>query len=829
MTHCDTTNHRRAGARVSHLALCAMLSLGGAYLGSPTTALAQAGTETAQDFAIAAQPLAAALLEFSDRTGLQVFADQRLVRGHRSARVEGEMTPQAALTRLLAPSGLSYRASGDKVVAIVDPRVGLPGGQNEAGLLLPPIQVTLPQGGTGGRGFQGASDSIYETAASVSEVTRDTMTSARVRHANDLLDDVAGVYTADNPQDPGLNINLRGLQDQSRIATSIDGVRQNFQLSGHGSTGYVYLDPSMFRAAQVEKTVTAGPGGAASLGGQVDFRTLGAEDLIAEGAAQGGQVIAATGSNGYDFAGSAFWAKRLSDQIAVTAGISRRKLGDYDIGHDGDIDGYFGPISEPADYTSSETLSGLAKVELTPDEDQTLTLSWLGFSGDYSTGTGQYIDTNETTNHTLRAGYSYDPASPLLDLNADLWANRTRVDQYRPPRTNYGAFDVSYEMMSYGASVDNTSALVLAGRPLSLRYGVEAFQDNTETRSTGSDPTDDPQGAWYAGTMPDGTREVASAFASADYQLSERFGLHLGLRRDSYDLSGTALIYDEGTQDYSEEQIESSGARWLPSAQLTFEPGPNLDLWLSYSEGYRPPAIMEVAASGTHIGSGGQFYIPNPALRPETSRTWEIGANYTRDDALRPGDSLRLKAVVFSREVEDYVSLWYNSDFRFTNMNSNGTSTFDGIELEAAYDAGRFFIGGTYSWMDADIDTSYSLTQVIAGMEFTYDMDGGLFVYMPPEQKATLEAGMRLLDDRLTLGTRATWASDSVYGGAAGYQSDVSGFTVYDLFGSYALSDSAMVNFGVENVTDLAYADVLGNPNYGTPGRTFTVSLDTRF
>ncbi|MBR9765500.1 MAG: TonB-dependent receptor [Rhodobacteraceae bacterium] len=822
-------NPRRRAARVSHLALCTAISLAGSYLATTPPALAQAGAEATRDFAIPAQPLAAALLEFSHRSGFQVFAEQRLVEGHRSARVEGTMTPQAALTRLLAPSGLGYRETGEDVLAIVDPRLDLPGGGPEAGMLLPPIQVTLPRGGSAGRGFQGASDSIYETAASVSEVSRETMTSARVRHANDLLDDVAGVYTADNPQDPGVNINLRGLQDQSRIATSIDGVRQNFQLSGHGSTGYVYLDPSMFRSVHVDKTVTAGPGAAASLGGQVDFRTLGADDLIAEGEVQGGQVIVSTGTNAYDFAGSAFWARRLSDQVAVTAGISRRRLGDYDIGHDGDIDGYFGPISEPADYTSSETLSGLAKIELTPDDDQALTLSWLGFSGDYGTGTGQYIDTNETTNHTLRAGYSYDPASPLLDLNAELWANRTRVDQYRPPRTNYGAFDVSYQMMSYGVSLDNTSALRLAGRPLSLRYGIEAFQDNTETRSTGSDPTDDPQGAWYAGTMPQGTREVASAFATADYQLADRFGLQMGLRRDSYDLSGTALIYDESAQDYDEEQIRSSGARWLPSARLTFEPGPDLDLWLSYSEGYRPPAIMEVAASGTHIGSGGQFYIPNPDLRPETSRTWEIGANYTRDDALRPGDSLRLKAVAFSREVEDYVSLWYTSNYRYTNMNSEGASTFDGIELEAAYDTGGFFIGGTYSWMDADIDTSYTMTQVIAGMEFTVDAEGGLFVYMPPEQKATLEAGVRLLGDRLTLGTRVTWASDSVYGGSAGYQSDVSGFTVYDLFGSYALSDRAMVNFGVENVTDLAYADVLGNPNYGAPGRTFTLSLDTRF
>ena len=142
-----------------------------------------------------------------------------------------------------------------------------------------------------------------------------------------------------------------------------------------------------------------------------------------------------------------------------------------------------------------------------------------------------------------------------------------------------------------------------------------------------------------------------------------------------------------------------------------------------------------------------------------------------------------------------------------------------------------FFIGGTYTWLDADIDTSYTYHYVIIPgvVEGDADAEGGLIVYIPPEHKATLQAGMRFFDRKLMLGGRVTYSGPTVYRGSAGYQSDIDGFTVYDVFGSYDFSDTASLNFAVNNVTDVAYADALGNPNYGAPGRTATVSLKVKF
>lgn len=681
-------------------------------------------------------------------------------------------------------------------------------------------------------GFQGTPDWVYETSGGLSVVSVDNFDSNPPRHANDLLDDVSGTYTADNPQDPGVNVNVRGLQDQTRVNTTIDGVRQNFQLSGHGSTGFVYLDPAMMRQVEVRKTVSSGAGGAASLGGQVDFRTVIADDLLDPGDRVGGEVEAGTGTNAYEFDGSLLMAVRASDALSLVGGVSHRNLGDYDIGHEGEIEGYFGPVTESADYTGSDIWSGLVKAEWTPDDETSLVLSWLGFKGEYETGTSQYIDTNTTTNHTLRAGYDYDGLSPLVDLKANVWYNYTHVDQYRPARTSYDAFDVDYEMGSVGATLENTSEFKILDRVLSVNYGLEAFRDDTSTTSVGADPTDDPDGAWFAGAMPEGRRTVASVFSSAEYDVTDWLTVGGGLRYDTYDLSGTALLWDFGTSSWYQESVSNSGGRLLPSASVTVSPTGWLDVFASYSEGYRPPTVMENAVSGTHIG-GGLLYVPNPDLEPEYSKTWEIGANLRMDDLFTQGDALRIKTAAFDRLVENYMSLGVVSlsPYQYTTMNAGNDSRIRGVELEANYESDRFFIGGSYTYLDADIDTSYTFHYVVIPdvIEFDLEYEGGLFIYVPPKHKATMEAGMHFLDGDLTLGGRVTYAAPTVYRGSAGYQSDVDGFTVYDVFGSYKFNETATLNFAVNNITDVAYADILGNPNYGAPGRTATMSLKIKF
>ena len=73
---------------------------------------AAAQTRSSMQFAIAAQPLAAALDTYSITTGLELYYDGDLAVGRRSIAVEGPRAPEVALQELLAGSGLVARATG---------------------------------------------------------------------------------------------------------------------------------------------------------------------------------------------------------------------------------------------------------------------------------------------------------------------------------------------------------------------------------------------------------------------------------------------------------------------------------------------------------------------------------------------------------------------------------------------------------------------------------------------------------------------------------------------------------------------------------------------
>src|SRR6516225_866511 len=67
-----------------------------------------------------AQPVRAALREFSAQSGVQVLlrVDNISVEGVLASKVEGELTAQAALTRLLQNTGLTYEFINDCTVRV---------------------------------------------------------------------------------------------------------------------------------------------------------------------------------------------------------------------------------------------------------------------------------------------------------------------------------------------------------------------------------------------------------------------------------------------------------------------------------------------------------------------------------------------------------------------------------------------------------------------------------------------------------------------------------------------------------------------------------------
>lgn len=94
----------------------------------------------------------------------------------------------------------------------------------------------------------------------------------------------------------------------------------------------------------------------------------------------------------------------------------------------------------------------------------------------------------------------------------------------------------------------------------------------------------------------------------------------------------------------------------------------------------------------------------------------------------------------------------------------------------------------------------------------------------------TLDAGVRLLERRLTLGGRMNHVggtSPNVGVLTSSYQT--SDYTLFDLYGSLKFNDHAKLRFGVNNLTDVAYVPALGTDSLPAPGRTISASFNVKF
>jgi hemoglobin/transferrin/lactoferrin receptor protein len=103
---------------------------------------------------------------------------------------------------------------------------------------------------------------------------------------------------------------------------------------------------------------------------------------------------------------------------------------------------------------------------------------------------------------------------------------------------------------------------------------------------------------------------------------------------------------------------------------------------------------------------------------------------------------------------------------------------------------------------------------------------------VPPKYSGSLTVGVRAFEEKLTLGARMHFASvraGTVWqgGSASRVGVDVSWpeYRIFDVFGSYKLTEDAIINFSVENITDEYYFGALSSVGIPSPGRTARIGL----
>jgi hemoglobin/transferrin/lactoferrin receptor protein len=904
------------------MTLSSTLTLGGAALAQS----AQAPAVSQRSFSVPAGSLASALVAFGKQAGVQVSYVPSLATGLQTSGVTGTLSTDAALSQLLAGTGLSFKMSGTKTVVIEGAGGGSSGTATIPGAIaLDTIDVSGGNAASGA-GFQGTPDWVYETPSSVSVVTSEAIKSVPARNMRDAIATAPGVYAGEgNGSFPTVSPNIRGLQDSGRIVVSIDGARQNAQRGfGNGASGYqsnsgqAYVDGAFVREVNITKNPEAKAGSAGSLGGGVNFRTVGADDLIPAGHKWGMETNITRGTNEYDFQGSALLATRIGESLSLTGGVSKLELGEYKPGQNG------GETGASGSFKGRDAWSSFLKLEGAFGDVKT-SLSWMHQENDFQYGSEVYTNGENVRNDSATARLSWKPDNALIDANASFWISDTMTNETRAARPTAPETEIDMGFTSFGGVLENTSRIDTAAGGLKLNYGVEAFHDKATAEASSTTLAKNPTWASsYIAFGPPGKRDVASSFLNGELKPADWVTLSGGIRYDWSRLHGTPTYYNRQTTStggnrivgsvtnylayvmqynqtsynlryaictygeyngrvFTQAQrdaacavlnttwpntrgeiidgrwydagvtyygtiytttepaytldIDRTDGAWLPSATIELKPVDWFRPYVSYSHSFRPPTITEAFFVGGPPGDFlGLAYAPNVDLRPETARTWEIGANIIRDGLLDDRDSFRFKAVAFQREIDDYIVLGdivtqevtLRSTPYLSFVNSEGTTTMRGIELEGNYDLRFAWLGAAASWLDTDWAEK---TQIFSNGVTT--TTGEIFAVagaVPPEFKLVLDGGVRLLDERLQIGARYTHVAPTlqrILDDQGGLRESTEPYSTIDLYGSLSFNEHTMLRFAVNNVTDINY--IPATAAYNAPGRTSTIGFQIKY
>ena len=136
-----------------------------------------------------------------------------------------------------------------------------------------------------------ATEAVYSTPAAVSSVSQGEIQTFGQTDLDEVLRTIPGTFTRENPNNPGVAVNIRGFEGSGRVNMMIDGVRQNFRFTGHDAQGFTYVDPLLVAGIDVQRGAVSTAGGAGALAGTANFRTLDVSDIVKDGQGVGGVSV----------------------------------------------------------------------------------------------------------------------------------------------------------------------------------------------------------------------------------------------------------------------------------------------------------------------------------------------------------------------------------------------------------------------------------------------------------------------------------------------------------------------------------------------------------
>lgn len=621
-------------------AACALL-----LLAAGTAAAAEPQGQFAFD--LPAEPLSQALKEVAVRTGRNVIVPSDLVGARQAQALSGLFTAEQAVSRLLEGTGLRYRLVETTLVVERVP-FAESSAPDSAGEIDPSgIVVT----GTHVRGAPPTSPVIVLTredidrtgATSVDELIRTVPQNSQggVNKENSLV----ALPDAD-PTDHGSGINLRGLGQRATLVL-LNGRR--LAPSSHGS----FVDVSMIPVSAVERVEILTDGASAiygsdAVGGVVNFvlrdRFEGLETTAQAGtttAGGGTQVLLSQAAGKAWTGGHALVAYEFRQEQEIRAG-------DRPFTIDLRPDTYLLPNER------KHGLLGTLEQELAPGLRAGVTATFAHRRTErtvFQSISPLPIGVDAAaTGTTLSGEIAYDlPHGWLARIDGNYGLSKTTQRQTQPggiPLVN--ARDVRNSILEGELHLDGP-LMSLSGGPVMLALGgdfrAERYRDQFQSST-------------FAPTVRNGRRTIGSLYGELSVPLFSSAN-----RRPGFELLqlSAAARYDRYT---------GTGSSFDPKVGLLWSPIPDLKLRGSYSSSFRAPLLSEITGAYNALYLPALFFYVDPAqapagsialflqgsnpdVRPETSRNWTAGADWTPSFA--PG--LKLTFNYYAIRYSDRIAL----------------------------------------------------------------------------------------------------------------------------------------------------------------------------
>ncbi|MBT9463009.1 TonB-dependent hemoglobin/transferrin/lactoferrin family receptor [Hydrogenophaga sp.] len=685
---------------------------------------------------------------------------------------------------------------------------------------------------------------LDEVPAAIDVLDGEDLDPARVQNIRDLVQELPNVSVKRAPvrfggvtgnvgRDGNAGFNIRGLEG-NRVLLTIDGIRVPRELSsgvfGPAAFGRDYYDLGLISRVEILRGASSALYGSDGLAGMVAMFTTEPKDLLKPGQTLGGRV-------GLTYDGEDD-TRRLGLTLAGVASDSLQWLGSVQVGRSEALDNQgrnFAPNNTRTapNPQKDKNTSLMGKLVFTPGGGQrhVFTAEHVDKSSDVEAYTGRapvvsapaHVGDLDGTSDMTRTRVSWDGRFPVVSAWADdiramvgLQSSESQETTHefrplQPAATRNRVRDVTYSERIVQAVLQAEKLRPLGGDwSQKLVYGVDLSRASLDNLVTG---VNGPAYESYPlQRFPETIETTSALFVQSEYA-SGRWSVIPALRYDRVSLDArTSPLYPLQPASLSSDAV-------TPKLGVIFRGSDQWSLFGNFAAGFKSPSPLQLN-NYFQNPIGNYETIPNPNLRPEKSRTLELGTR-----GLVGG--FDWEAVAFTGRykdfIEDLVTVQTTPRIQFQSVNRQAV-TLRGFELKGS----------------ARVTASTTL-RAAYGQTTGTDTARGLPLNSVNPAKLVLGVDHRMGDWSVgaSLAHSAKKAASDIDTTGAANQFASPAYTTLDLRASWQLSRATRLSAAVHNLTDRKYwewtnvrgisANDIALDSYTAPGRSLSVALVTTF